>query len=237
VTSDGVALAFERVVKDYRGLRPLRIASLEVRERERIALGGVDAIGAEALVNLVTGAALPDEGSVSVFGTSTASIASADSWLPWLDRFGIVSERAVMLEGATFLQNLALPLSLDIDAIAPEVKRRAEALAEAAGLPIERLGSRVAEGTPEEKVRAQVARALAFEPAILLLEHPSAGLPRERVNRFASDLAALVDARRMTALAISEDAEFANPFATRWLTVQPASGEVVAARTKWKLFG
>jgi ABC-type lipoprotein export system ATPase subunit len=230
-------ITFDRVVKDYGGLRPLRIASLEIRERERIALGGVDAVAAEALVNLVTGAVLPNEGSIWVLGTPTGSITDADAWLGSLDRFGIVSERAVMLETSTFLQNLALPLSLDIDAIPPDVKRRVEGLATAAGVPLERLGVRVAEGTPDERARAQVARALAFDPSILLLEHPSAALPRDRVGPFASDLAALVTARGITALAITEDAEFAKPFATRWLTIKPGTGEAVPAKSKWKLLG
>jgi ABC-type lipoprotein export system ATPase subunit len=233
--ADVIALA--GVVKDYRGLRPLRVADLAIQKGERVALGGVDAFAAEALVNLVTGAALPDEGSVNVMGTPTAAIADGDAWLASLDRFGIVTERAVMLEGSTFLQNLALPLSLEIDAIPVEVKRRVEALAAEAGLPVERLGARVGEGSPDERLRAQVARALALDPAVLLLEHPSAALPRERVDRFARDLGALVERRGITALAVTEDAEFAKPFATRWLTVKPATGEVVPARSKWKLFG
>ena len=227
------ALAFAGVVKDYRGLRPLRLSGLEVATGERVALGGFDAAGAEALVNLITGAALPDQGSVVVLGQDTAAIADGDAWLASLDRFGIVSDRAVMLESATFLQNLALPLSLEIDAIAPDVKRRAEALAAETGLAADRLSARVQEGSAEERARAQVARAMALDPAILLLEHPSANVPRDAVARFASDLAALVNRRRITALAITEDAAFAKPFATRWVRANPATGEVTAANKRW----
>lgn len=237
MTSEVDAIALDRVVKDYRGLRPLRVASLSVRRGERVALGGVDAVAAEALVNLLTGASLPDEGTVTVQGTPTASIADGDAWLASLDRFGIVSERAVMLDGSTLLQNLALPLSLDIDAIPPEVKRRVETLAADAGLPLDRLGIRAGDATKDERVRAQAARALALGPAILLLEHPSATLPRERVDAFARNLAALIERRGITALAMTEDPAFAKPFATRWVTLTPASGEVVPVRSRWKLFG
>lgn len=224
------------IVKDYRGLRPLRVAALDIRKGERVALGGVDAVAGEALVNLITGAVLPDEGSVIVMGTPTAAITDGDAWLASLDRFGIVSARAVMLDGSTFLQNLTLPLSLEIDAIPAEVKRRVEGLATEAGLPHGRLAARVGDGTPDERQRAQVARALALDPDILLLEHPSASLPRAGAGGFARDIAAVVERRGITALAITEDADFAQPFATRWLTVKPASGEVVPVRSKWKLF-
>jgi ABC-type lipoprotein export system ATPase subunit len=187
-------------------------------------------------VNLVTGAALPDEGTITVNGSPTSAVTDGDAWLASLDRFGIVSERAVMLDGSTFLQNLALPLSLAIDAIPADVKRRAEVLATEAGLSLERLGARAGEGTPEERARAQVARALALDPAILLLEHPSAALPRESVEVFAHDVGRVVERRSITALAITEDAAFAKRFATRWVTVKAATGDVVPAKPQWKLW-
>lgn len=226
-------IAFSGVVKNYGGLRPLRLANLAIAPGDRVALGGIDTGGAETLVNLVTGAVLPDQGQVVVMGTGTASIADGDQWLAWLERFGIVSARAALLDGATFLQNLALPLTIAIDAIDPEITRRVEALAAEAGLPPERLGAPLGTASPEERVRAQLARALAFDPAVLLLEHPTASLPRDAAAPFGRHLAALIGRRGVTALAITEDADFARPFASRWLTVKPATGEIVAAKRKW----
>jgi ABC-type lipoprotein export system ATPase subunit len=144
-----------------------------------------------------------------------------------------VSDRAVLLESSTFLQNLALPLTLEIDAIAPDVKRKVEALAREAGLAVERLGTQVAAASPEERVRAQVARALALDPAIVLLEHPSARLPREAAAPLGRELGAVIERRGITALAVTGDAEFAKPFASRWLTVNGGTGAVASARKKW----
>lgn len=235
--TDGAILEFASVQKAYGGLRPLRLTGLSIARGERIALGGIDAMAAEALVNLVTGAALPEQGEVRVAGASTAAIADGEAWLASLDRFGIISERAVLLEGSTLLQNLALPLSLEIDAISPEVKRRVEALSREVGLEPDRLATPVAQARPDERARVQAARALALEPEILLLEHPTARLPRDAASAYGQDLAAVVAARGITALAITEDPDFAKPFATRWLTVKGATGEVVPARPKWRLFG
>lgn len=220
------------VVKSFGGLRPLRVVDLAIATGERVALGGVDAPAAEALVNLITGAVLPDQGRINVAGTDTAAIADGDAWLASLDRFGIVSERAVLLESSTLLQNLALPLTLEIDAIPPEIKRRAEALATEVGLPVDRLGNQAATSTRGERMRALVARALALDPAILLLEHPSANVPRELAAPLGRDLAAIIDHRRITALAITEDAEFAKPFASRWITLDGATGEVKPVKKK-----
>jgi len=56
------------VRKNYGGLRPLRLAELTLAPGDRIAILGIDAPSAEILVNILTGATLPDEGEVRVFG-------------------------------------------------------------------------------------------------------------------------------------------------------------------------
>src|SRR5258708_37471280 len=122
------------VRRAYGGLRPLRLNDLSIAGGERVALSGLHAGAAEVLVNLVTGASLPDAGEVLVLGTSTASISDGEAWLASLDRFGIVSPRAVLLDSATLLQNLAMPLTLDIEPVQPDVAAPIVPLARAAGI-------------------------------------------------------------------------------------------------------
>ena len=107
-------LALTDVVKAYGGLRPLRLKRLTVMPGECVAILGFDQPMAETFVNLATGASLPDAGSVEALGRPTSAIADSDEWLAFVDRFGIVSERAVMLEPLTVVQNLAVPFTLDI---------------------------------------------------------------------------------------------------------------------------
>src|SRR5438094_944769 len=90
-------IAFAGVTKNYAGLRPLRIADLTVRPGEQLVLSGFDASAAEVFINLVTGASVPDEGEVRVAGQDTRAITTDTQWLASLDRFGIVTERAVLL--------------------------------------------------------------------------------------------------------------------------------------------
>ena len=123
------------VVKDYRGLRPLRIDRLVVNASEQVAILGLDQPSTEVLIAVITGAAIPDRGEVTVFGRSTASIADSDEWLSIADRFGIVSERTVLLEAFSVVQNLAVPFSLEIEPPSEAVRERASALAEEVGLP------------------------------------------------------------------------------------------------------
>src|SRR5256885_17138386 len=84
------------LLKDYRALHPLRIERLTVAPAESVAIVGLDRAAAETLVNLVTGAALPDAGELRVFGRPTSAIAGADEWLALIDRCGIATRRAVL---------------------------------------------------------------------------------------------------------------------------------------------
>ena len=67
-------LELDGVTKQYGALRPLRVEHLVVAAGEQVALLGFDQPAAEVLINLITGASLPDTGLVRVFGRSTAGI-------------------------------------------------------------------------------------------------------------------------------------------------------------------
>src|SRR5207244_2048884 len=91
---------------------------------EHVALVGLDPIASEVFVNLLTGATLPESGDVRVFGRPTSAIADSDDWLATVDRFGIVSERAVLLDQLTILQNLAMPFTLSPGAVVRRLWQR-----------------------------------------------------------------------------------------------------------------
>ena len=221
------------VQKQYQGLRPLRIQALAISPGERVAVLNVDAGAAEVLVNLVTGAGLPDRGEVRVMGQRTADIAGGDEWLASLDRFGIVSERAVLLEGATLEQNLALPFTLHIDAIPPDVRARVVALAGECGIPTAGL-SQVAGDVPADvRARAHLAKALALDPMLLILEHPTALVPESARQAFARDIVRATEPRGLGALIITQDQAFATDAAHRALKLEPGTGALRPVRKGW----
>ena len=99
-----------------------------------------------------------------VLGRSTADITEGDDWLAWLDAFGILTHRAVLLEASTLAQNLALPLSLEIDPMPADLRRQVEALAAEADLPAERLDRPIGDAPPIVRLRTHLAKALALGP-------------------------------------------------------------------------
>lgn len=214
------------LVKNYGSLRPVRVASLTVQRGERIALMGLDQPAAEMFVTLVTGAAVPDEGSVRLFGQVTTEIPDGDRWLALLDRLGIMSDRAVLIEQYTVAQNIAMPFTLELEPIAADVVPRMIELANEVGLDEDVLSTPVGRATPLVQARVRLARAVALEPALVLAEHPSATLPRDAVADFAKDLSRVARVRDIGLVAISADKDFIRAFDGTPLVVEPATGRV-----------
>ena len=221
-------LELSDVSKDYRGLRPLRIANLAVRPGEHVTILGLDQTTAEVFVNLVTGATLPGRGDVRLFGRSTTAIADSTEWLAIVDRFGIVSRRAVLLDSFSVVQNLAMPFTLEVEPPPEDIRLRAVALARQVGLADALLDRPVAELGPSGYARVRLGRALALDPAIVIFEHPTAELAREDVLAFGvlgRDLSAAI-------VALTADREFADAVGGRCLTLDAATGRL-AERSGW----
>jgi ABC-type lipoprotein export system ATPase subunit len=226
-------LEFAGMSKDYRGLRPLRIAELRVATGDHVAILGFDQVSAEVFVNLATGATLPDAGLVSIFGRPTGAISDSTDWLATVDRFGIVSERAVLLDALTVIQNLAMPFTLEIEPPPDEVRSRAEALAREVGLPQTSWTKPVADLDAAGWLRVRFGRAIALDPAILLLEHASARLGRERVAALGAEMRAVATGRGIALVAATADETFARAVAARVLTLEPATGRLREQRRRW----
>lgn len=222
--------------KHFGGLRPLRINALSVAAGDRITLHGLDAEAAEMLTLLITGASLPDEGTVAIAGRDTRDIQTDTEWLTSLDVFGMVTTRAALMDSVALEANMALPFTLSIDPLAPDVRHAVESLAVEVGLPAELLPAPVQKLGEAERARVHLARALALNPQVLLLEHPTARLTPEEAASFGRLLPGIGDRRNLAWLAISEDDAFASEAGGRRCRLAPGSGEITAAKRGWRLW-
>jgi ABC-type polar amino acid transport system ATPase subunit len=232
----GALIEVRGVTKHYGGLRPLRLAALELHEAERVAITGVDAPSAEILVNLLTGATLPDDGEITLFGRATASITEAQDWLATLDRIGMLSPRAMLAGEFTVEQSIAMAFTLSLDPVPPAIAERVVRLAGEAGLGAADLMARIADAAPLVKARCRLARALATAPAVLVLEHANALVP-DAAPPFGREIAAIAAARGMAVLALTADETFARAVADAVFAFDAATGELTPRRSWRRLFG
>ena len=230
-------IAVSGLVKNYQALRPLRIDSFALAPGEVVSLMGLDSPAAEMLVGLLTGALLPDTGDVHLFGRSTKDVPDSDAWLAMLDQVGIVTERAVLIAQFSVEQNLAIPFTVQVDPVSDETRARVARLAAEVGLSPAQLTTPVAVSSPDVVARVRLARALALDPTVLLVEHPSASLPRDAVKAFSANLGRIARARRIAVLVVTADEAFASALGGTVLTHEPATG-ALKPRSAWrKIFG
>ena len=230
-------LAVSGLVKDYQALRPLRIRALTLTSGDIVTLSGLDAVAAETLVHLVTGATLPDGGDITLFGQNTRAITDGAAWLQSLDGIGMVTSRGIVVEMFTVLQNIALSYTLEVDPIDPEVLPKAVALAREVGLADETFELPAGRTKPDTHMRIHLARALALGPRMLVAEHPSASMPRETVSAFGADLARLARSRGLALLALTADEELAKAIGGQRLELVAATGELRPPSLLKRMFG
>jgi len=224
-----VLVQLRQVTKDYHSLRPLRVESLDLHEGQTLALCGFDQMTAEILVDLITGAIVPDAGQVTVFGQPTTAIADREGWLQTLDQFGLLTERAVLVEQFTVEQNLAIPYSLSVETLSADVRTRVAALAEEIGFASSDLKRQSGVLPPLGRLRLRLGRALAMNPKVLLAEHPNATVSPDEAGQFGVDLKRIVGGRGIAALVLTADQDFARMAADEVLELQPATGTLKAS--------
>ncbi len=230
-------LRVQDVVKDYQSLRPLRLRALTVASGDSVTISGLDALGAEVFVHLVTGATLPDAGEIHLFGTNTRSVTDGDAWLASLEGMALLSARAVLIEMFTVLQNIAMPFTLDVEPVDPRYLPQVGALAREVGLEPAVFDLPVGSLGPDALMRTHLARALALGPRLLVAEHPSATLPRDTVAGFGQDLARVARARGLGLVTLTADETFAKALGGTRLVLSGATGELTAPGLLSRLFG
>jgi ribose transport system ATP-binding protein len=159
------------VAKTYGAVVALRAASLAVRPGEVHALMGANGAGKSTLVKILTGAVRPDRGQITVRGVERAAHSPAEA-----RRAGIVS----VYQEPSLVPDLDIESNLRLTRTPIEPFR--QWLAEL-GLPRLDLSS-PARDVPLASLRIiDLARALAIEPDVLLLDEMTAALPANLTER------------------------------------------------------
>jgi predicted ABC-type transport system involved in lysophospholipase L1 biosynthesis ATPase subunit len=232
-----VLLQLRDVTQEYGALRPLRIKALDVRAGQRLGILGLDQGAAEVLVNLLTGSSTPRTGEVRAFGRVTAEIPDSDAWLAALRQYGLLGVRTVLIEQLTVEQNLAIPLTLEVEPLPKPLRAQMRELGAEVGLGAELMEKRPPQLGALDLQRVRLGRALALAPRILLAEHPTASLERADADELARDMSRIVSSRAMAAVYLTADRAFAQQVADEIVMLKPATGELVSAVGWRRWFG
>jgi branched-chain amino acid transport system ATP-binding protein len=169
------------VSRAFEGVQALRGVTLTLGRGDVVGLIGPNGAGKSTLVNVLSGFDRPDAGTVELAGQDVTR------WSPHRrGRKGLARtfQHAHAFRDLTVRENVEVS-ALGVGAGPREAGRRADALLERLGLDryAESPAAALAHG---DERRLGVARALATEPAFVLLDEPAAGLPEAEVPDFAA---------------------------------------------------
>jgi len=174
----GDALVVRNLSKRFGGLRAVQGLSFSVKENETVALIGPNGAGKTTSFNLITGFHRPDEGSVSAFGREIVGLKPYDICAHGLARtfqvakpFGAMTVLANVMTGA-FLRDKKLEVA----------RARAREAIEFVGLSAKE-HTPARDLTTIDQRRLEMARALATEPRLLLLDEVMAGLNPAEIDQ------------------------------------------------------
>ena len=156
--------------------------SLEVPEHRTVAVLGDEDSGVGFLGGYALGLERPPSGRALVFGTMIAALPEP-ARLAYRRRVGYLPAGDGLLQNLSLRDNVALPLRFGSGAAPRDIEGRVNVMLTALRLT----GAaelRPAQANEEERRRAALARAIAFDPALLILEQPFDGL----TARVASEL-------------------------------------------------
>jgi nitrate/nitrite transport system ATP-binding protein len=209
-------LELRKVSKGYaqgaQRLEVLRDIDLSIEDGEFVALVGFSGSGKTTLISLIAGLAAPDSGQVLFKGKPVT---------------GAAPERAVVFQNYSLLPWLSVTgnIALAVDAVHgdwPAAQRRAQV-----GKYVDMVGlSHAADRRPAElsggmRQRVAVARAMAIEPEVLLMDEPLSALDALTRARLQDEIEAIWERERRTVVLVTNDVDEALLLADRVIALTP----------------
>ncbi len=210
-------LSVEDLSINFGGLAALSGLTIEVAEREIFALIGPNGAGKSTVFNIVTGLYRPSGGRVRFLGQDLLALAPHA-----IARRGIARtfQNTEVFRGLSVLDNVLVGRHAHLrggalrGALGMRMVRREEAAArDTARALLERLGLAGVAGVEAGSLplglqkRLELARALASEPRLLLLDEPAGGLNTTETQTLMELIVRLREERGLTILVVEHDME------------------------------
>jgi phospholipid/cholesterol/gamma-HCH transport system ATP-binding protein len=228
------AVAVECVCKSFGAQRVLDGVTLTVNSGETLAVLGRSGTGKSVLLRMIIGLQAPDSGAVRIHGHNIAGL-SLDQLGEFRKKMGFLFQHAALYDSLTVEQNVAFPLLHHGSGMSDsEQSGRVRQLLAEVGME-RHLNKMPADLSGGMQKRVGLARALALDPGILLLDEPTAGLDPISSGEIDDLVLKLQAEHHMASIVVTHDLYSAKTIADRLILLD--GGKVVAGGTFQQLQG
>jgi multiple sugar transport system ATP-binding protein len=190
-------IVIDRVVKEFAGFTALQAISLTVNDGEFVALLGPSGCGKTTLLRIIAGLETQTSGRVVIGGRDVSRLAPRERGL------AMVFQNYAVFPHMTVFENVAFGLRMK-RASQEDVKRKVERAAALLHIEpyLQRYPAKLSGG---QRQRVAVARALAVEPAVLLMDEPLSNLDALLRLEMRTELKAVLREAGTTTIYVTHD--------------------------------
>ena len=210
-----MSIEIRNISKQFGDFQALRDVSLDIQSGELIALLGPSGCGKTTLLRIIAGLETPDVGSIHFSGEDTTDVHVRER------NVGFVFQHYALFRHMTVFENVAFGLRVKPRSQRPseaQIRQKVTDLLKLVQLDwrAERYPSQLSGG---QRQRIALARALAVEPKVLLLDEPFGALDAKVRKELRRWLRRLHDELHVTSIFVTHDQEEALEVADRVVVI------------------
>jgi phospholipid/cholesterol/gamma-HCH transport system ATP-binding protein len=209
----GPAVAIQGLHKAFGAQKVLNGVDLTVASGSTLVVLGRSGTGKSVLLRLLIGLQQPDSGSIRIHGQEITG-SNVETMNAIRKKMGFLFQHAALYDSLTVQENVAFPLRRHTKMTASERGDRVEELLASVGMEsaLQKMPSDISGGMQK---RVGLARALALEPGILLLDEPTAGLDPITSREIDDLILKLQEERDVASIVVTHDLHSAKLIADR----------------------
>ena len=197
-------IEIEGLSKSFDGQVVLENVNLEIFEGETIVILGASGSGKTVLMSLLVGLLEPDSGRIIMDGSDVTAFRQDSQWDKMRLKIGFLFQGSALYDSMTVGENISFALEQHmkltderIREIIAEKLRLVELDGAESKMPAELSGGM--------QKRAALARAIAFEPRIIIYDEPTTGLDPIRAKNISELIVRLQRELRVTSVVVTHD--------------------------------